>query len=89
MGVIIASIGEIELDTIGLISTVLSTCLLALQNIYSKRTLKYIDIHHLTLFSIMSKLSWCLLVPFWFLLDGSHIDYKREVISFILSIFVS
>ncbi|CAF3741080.1 unnamed protein product [Rotaria sordida] len=41
-----------------------------------------------TLLSVLSKLSWCLLIPFWFLLDGSHMDIRREltptVIYFIL-----
>ncbi|CAF3354617.1 unnamed protein product, partial [Rotaria sp. Silwood2] len=87
-GVIIASISELSFNVIGLVSALLSTFLLALQNIYSKKTLKYINIHHLALLSVLSKLSWCLLIPFWFLLDGSHIDIRREltptVIYFIL-----
>ncbi|CAF1129020.1 unnamed protein product [Rotaria sordida] len=88
IGVIITSISELSFDIIGLISALFSTCLLALQNIYSKKTLKYINIHHLALLSVLSKLSWCLLIPFWFLLDGSHMDIRREltptVIYFIL-----
>ncbi|CAF1560381.1 unnamed protein product [Rotaria sp. Silwood1] len=88
IGVIIASISELSFDFVGLICALLSTCLLALQNIYSKKTLKYINIHHLVLLSALSKLSWCLLIPFWFLIDGSYIDIRREltptVIYFIL-----
>ncbi|CAF1243837.1 unnamed protein product [Rotaria sordida] len=88
IGVIITSISELSFNIIGLISALFSTCLLALQNIYSKKTLKYINIHHLALLSVLSKLSWCLLIPFWFLLDGSHMDIRREltptVIYFIL-----
>ncbi|CAF1213238.1 unnamed protein product [Rotaria sordida] len=88
IGVIITSLSELSFDIIGLISALFSTCLLALQNIYSKKTLKYINIHHLALLSVLSKLSWCLLIPFWFLFDGSHMDIRREltptVIYFIL-----
>lgn len=78
-GVIIASLSELSFDAIGLISALFSTGLLAVQNIYSKKTLKHIDIHHLALLSVLSKLAWCLLVPFWFLLDGPQIDMQREV----------
>ena len=79
VGVIIASLSELSFDAVGLISALFSTGLLAVQNIYSKKTLKHIDIHHLALLSVLSKLAWCLLVPFWFLLDGPQIDIQREV----------
>ena len=79
IGVIIASISEISFDLIGFVSALFSTAVLATQNIYSKKTLTHIEIHHLALLSILCKLSGCLLVPFWFLLDGSQIDFKREV----------
>ncbi|CAF3001142.1 unnamed protein product [Rotaria socialis] len=81
LGVIISSISEFSFDTIGFISALLSTWFHALQNVYSKKTLKQIDIHHLALLSVLSKISWCLLMPFWFLLDGPHIDFKRELTS--------
>jgi solute carrier family 35 protein E1 len=77
---------ELSFDTIGLISALFSTCLLAVQNIYSKKTLKHLDIHHIALLSVLSKLSWCLLIPFWFLLDGPYIDFRREVHTHHLSI---
>ena len=70
---------ELSFDMIGLISALFSTFLLAIQNIFSKKTLKFVDIHHLALLAILSKLSWCLLVPFWFLIDGPEIDFKEEV----------
>jgi len=83
VGVIIVSISELSFDAIGLISALLSTGLLAIQNVYSKKTLKYVDIHHLALLSVLSKFAWCLLVPFWFLVDGPHIDLRREVYYFL------
>ncbi|UJR14580.1 hypothetical protein I4U23_001576 [Adineta vaga] len=78
VGVIIASMSELSFDTTGFISALFSTGLLAVQNVYSKKTLKHIDIHHLALLSILSKIAWCLLVPFWFLLDGPQIDVQGE-----------
>ena len=70
---------ELSFDAIGFISALFSTFLLAIQNIFSKTTLKHVDIHHIALLSILSKLSWCMLIPFWFLLDGPHLDFQREV----------
>ncbi|CAF0795030.1 unnamed protein product [Adineta steineri] len=79
VGVIIASLSELSFDAIGLISALFSTGLLAIQNIYSKKTLQHIDIHHLALLSILSKFAWCLLIPFWFLFDGPQIDIRQEL----------
>jgi solute carrier family 35 protein E1 len=76
---------EVSFDAIGLISALFSTILLAIQNIYSKKTLKHVDIHHIALLAILSKLAWCLLMPFWFLLDGPVINFREEVFSFIKS----
>ena len=78
IGVVIASMSELSFDLIGLVSALFSTFLLAIQNIFSKKTLKYVDIHHLALLAILSKISWCLLLPFWFLLDGPQI-HDEEV----------
>jgi len=85
-GVIIASISELSFDIVGLICALFSTCLLAVQNIYSKKTLQHLDIHHIALLSVLSKVSWCLLTPFWFLTDGPKINFREEVISFLLEI---
>lgn len=81
IGVVIASFSELSFDAIGLVSALFSTCLQAVQNIYSKKTLKHLEIHHIALLSVLSKLSWCLLVPFWFLLDGTEINFREEVIA--------
>lgn len=70
---------ELSFDMIGFISALFSTLLLAIQNIFSKKTLKLADIHHLALLAILSKLSWCLLMPVWFLIDGPEIDFVEEV----------
>lgn len=70
---------ELSFDMVGLISALFSTFLLAMQNIFSKKTLKFADIHHLALLAILSKLSWCLLLPCWFLIDGPEIDFEAEV----------
>ena len=74
---------ELSFDAIGLISALFSTFLQAIQNVFSKKALKHVDIHHIALLSVLSKLSWCLLIPFWFLLDGPYIDFRREVEHFL------
>ena len=78
---------ELSFDMIGLISALSSTGLLAVQNIYSKNTLKLMNIHHIALLSILSKLAWCFTMPFWFLIDGPKIDFATEVLRFFLTIF--
>lgn len=71
---------ELSFDAMGFVSALLSTALLAVQNLYSKKALTQVGIHHLALLSVLSKFAWCLLVPFWFLLDGAQIDVSREVL---------
>ncbi|CAF4322013.1 unnamed protein product, partial [Adineta steineri] len=68
IGVIIATVTEISFNMVGLISALLSTFGFSLQNIYSKKSLKDISIHHFALLALLAKLSWCLFVPFWFFL---------------------
>ncbi|CAF1154427.1 unnamed protein product [Adineta ricciae] len=78
VGVIIASMSELSFDTTGFVSVMLSTCLLAVQNVYSKKALKYVDIHHIALLSVLSKIAWCVLVPFWILIDGPQVNIQQE-----------
>ncbi|CAF0999260.1 unnamed protein product [Rotaria sordida] len=78
VGVIIATVTEISFNFIGLISALLSTFGFSLQNIYSKKSLKDIAIHHFTLLALLAKISWCLFVPFWFFYDGIDIYYNTK-----------
>ncbi|CAF2987525.1 unnamed protein product [Rotaria socialis] len=73
IGVIVATVTEISFNAVGLISALLSTFGFSLQNIYSKKSLKDISIHHYALLALLAKISWCLFVPFWFFYDGIDI----------------
>ncbi|CAF5062761.1 unnamed protein product, partial [Rotaria sp. Silwood1] len=73
IGVIIATVTEISFNLVGLISALLSTFGFSLQNIYSKKSLKDISIHHFALLALLAKISWCLFMPFWFFYDGLDI----------------
>ncbi|CAF0749761.1 unnamed protein product [Didymodactylos carnosus] len=77
VGVIIATVTELSFNMVGLISALLSTFGFSLQNIYSKKSLKDISIHHLSLLAILAKISWCMFAPFWFFYDG--IDIYQNV----------
>ncbi|UJR13990.1 hypothetical protein I4U23_000992 [Adineta vaga] len=82
VGVIIATVSEISFNMVGLISALLSTFGFSLQNIYSKKSLKDISIHHYALLALLAKLSWCLFVPFWFFYDGIDIFYETKYHSY-------
>ncbi|CAF4028471.1 unnamed protein product [Adineta steineri] len=82
IGVIIATVTEISFNMVGLISALLSTFGFSLQNIYSKKSLKDISIHHFALLALLAKLSWCLFVPFWFFYDGIDIYYNTKYHSY-------
>ncbi|CAF0972855.1 unnamed protein product [Adineta ricciae] len=67
---------------VGLISALLSTFGFSLQNIYSKKSLKDISIHHYALLALLAKISWCMFVPFWFFYDGIDIFYNTKYHSY-------
>ncbi|CAF2598699.1 unnamed protein product [Rotaria sp. Silwood2] len=81
VGVIIATVTEISFNFVGLISALLSTFGFSLQNIYSKKSLKDISIHHFALLALLAKISWCLFVPFWFFYDGMDIYYDTKYVT--------
>ncbi|CAF0749471.1 unnamed protein product [Rotaria sordida] len=78
IGVIIATMTEISFNMTGLISALLSTFGFSLQNIYSKKSLKDIAIHHFILLSLLAKISCCLFIPFWFFYDGVDIYNNKK-----------
>lgn len=82
IGVIIATVTEISFNLTGLISALLSTFGFSLQNIYSKKSLKDISIHHFALLQILAKISWCMFVPFWFFYDGIELFYNTKYHSY-------
>ncbi|UJR33195.1 hypothetical protein I4U23_020650 [Adineta vaga] len=78
IGVIIATVTELSFNMVGFISALLSTFGFSLQNIYSKKSLKDIAIHHFILLSLLAKIGCCLFVPFWFFTDGINIYYETK-----------
>ncbi|CAF1067786.1 unnamed protein product [Adineta ricciae] len=78
VGVIIATVTELSFDMTGFISALISTFGFSLQNIYSKKSLKDIAIHHFFLLCLLAKIGCCLFVPFWFLYDGLNIYYDTK-----------
>ncbi|CAF3658901.1 unnamed protein product [Rotaria socialis] len=78
VGVVIASVTELSFNMTGLISALLSTFGFSLQNIYSKKSLKDIAIHHFVLLSLLAKIGFCLFMPFWFFFDGYTIYYNEK-----------
>ncbi|CAM4876319.1 unnamed protein product [Rotaria socialis] len=82
IGVIVATVTEISFNAVGLISALLSTFGFSLQNIYSKKSLKDISIHHYALLALLAKISWCLFVPFWFFYDGIDIYSNTKYVTF-------
>jgi solute carrier family 35 protein E1 len=81
IGAIIATVTEISFNMTGLISALLSTFAFSLQNIYSKKSLKDIAIHHFILLSLLAKIGWCLFISFWFFYDGVDIYYNEKYVS--------
>jgi len=73
IGVVIATMSEVSFNMTGLISALVSTFGFSLQNIYSKKSLKDISIHHYILLALLAKISCCLFIPFWFFYDAIQI----------------
>lgn len=65
VGVIIATVTELQFDVIGMLAALTSTLFFALQNVYSKKSLREVKIHHLRLLLLLSQVASLLLIPFW------------------------
>ncbi|XP_001601422.2 solute carrier family 35 member E1 homolog [Nasonia vitripennis] len=69
-GVAIATVTEISFNLTGLLSSLASTMTFSLQNIYSKKVMHDTGIHHLSLLSMISKLSLFMFLPIWLVYDA-------------------
>lgn len=70
-GVIIASATEMQFEAIGLGAALISSMLISLQHIYSKRLMKETGIHPLRLLEVLGRLALAMFTPLWLLWDGS------------------
>ncbi|CAF0803115.1 unnamed protein product [Didymodactylos carnosus] len=88
IGVVIATATELSFNMVGLISALLSTFGFSLQNIYSKKSLKDISIHHLALLVILAKISSSLKIIAYLFIDGI-LNFIHNVVAFTMISLVS
>ncbi|XP_022100264.1 solute carrier family 35 member E1-like [Acanthaster planci] len=79
-GVMVATLTEASFDMLGLIMAVVATVTFALQNVYSKKALRDIGIHHLRLLLIISQLATVMLLPIWTVVDLRRILGDRSLL---------
>lgn len=79
-GVFIASLTELQFNTFGLISALLSTGTFAFLNVLAKKVFEEINLHPITLLSINSQMAAVILFPLWALRDGRDmwLDYAKH-----------
>lgn len=73
VGILIATVTEIEFNLLGMLSALFSMMVLSLQNIYSKKLFKERKFDHLNLLYYTSLVSCTIIIPFWFLTDARAI----------------
>ncbi|XP_038068493.1 solute carrier family 35 member E1-like [Patiria miniata] len=78
-GVMVATLTEASFDVLGLTMAVVATVTFALQNVYSKKALRDIGIHHLRLLLIISQLASVMLLPIWMVVDLRRILRDRDM----------
>ena len=69
-GVLMATASEIVVDMLGITNALLSTGAFTLQNIYSKKVMRDIEIHPLQLLEHITIIALVIFIPIWALVDG-------------------
>ncbi|XP_071800186.1 solute carrier family 35 member E1-like [Asterias amurensis] len=79
-GVMVATLTEASFDNMGLAMALVATITFALQNVYSKKALRDIGIHHLRLLLIIGQLATVMLLPIWVVVDLRRILTDTETL---------
>ncbi|KAI6653256.1 Diphthine-ammonia ligase [Oopsacas minuta] len=69
-GVLMATISDIVIDMLGVVNALISTGAFTLQNIYSKKAMKDIEVHQLQLLEHITLIALVLFIPIWVIVDG-------------------
>ncbi|CAG2118875.1 unnamed protein product, partial [Medioppia subpectinata] len=78
IGIMIATITELEFNMIGLFSALFSIFVFSLQNIFSKQVLRETSLHHLKLLHLLARLALMMFIPVWFWHDFLDILYSES-----------
>jgi len=78
IGIMIATVTELEFNIIGLISALFSIFVFSLQNIFSKQVLRETSLHHLRLLHLLARLALLMALPVWFWHDFLDIVYSES-----------
>ncbi|XP_020629593.1 solute carrier family 35 member E1-like [Orbicella faveolata] len=77
-GVIIATATELSFDLVGLLSALLATLTFAIQNIFTKKAMRDLQLNHLRLLLLMASIASTMLLPAWALYDLRRIVLVLE-----------
>ncbi|XP_014286817.1 solute carrier family 35 member E1 homolog [Halyomorpha halys] len=80
LGVGLASMTEISFDLLGLLSALAATLQHSLQNIFSKKVLHDIGLHHLRLLHLLGRLSMMIFLPFWCWFDLTSVIHESKIL---------
>ncbi|XP_065904535.1 solute carrier family 35 member E1-like [Dysidea avara] len=69
-GVLLATVTELQFNALGLIAALFATMCFALQNIYSKKALKELHLHHLRLLLVICQVAGIVVFPIWMFTDA-------------------
>jgi len=80
LGVTIASLTELNFNTLGLITALISTFFFSLQNVFSKKLLKSTKLHQFELLSTLARISFIIFIPIYVIFDNNLISASNYVV---------